>query len=75
MGHELTIRTMKTVSRGTREIVIKRSRRNDLAELFEQYPALSLVHGDVCELIYASDLAQKASEVEVFEIGGSCPHI
>ena len=29
--------------------------------------------GNVCDLIYASDLAQKASDVEVFEISGNCP--
>ncbi len=41
--------------------------------MLQEKPALALVHGDVCEMIYASDVAQKASDVEVFEIMGSCP--
>lgn len=72
-SHEMKIRVMKTVSEGTKEIILKRVRSNTLAESFSTHSALALLHGDVCDLIYASDLAQKASGVEVFEIMGSCP--
>ena len=42
-------------------------------EKLKQADALALVHGDVCDIIYATDLAQKAADVDVFEISGNCP--
>lgn len=72
-SHEVKIRVMKTVSEGTKEIIRRRTKRDDLGTLFSRNSALALIHGDVCEMIYASDVAQKASDVEVFEIMGSCP--
>ncbi|MGN1140947.1 MAG: BMC domain-containing protein [Oliverpabstia sp.] len=71
--HEMKIRVMKTVSEGTKEIILGRTRKKELEKAFLEHSALALLHGDVCDLIYASDLAQKASGVEVFEIPGSCP--
>ena len=67
------IRIMKTVSPGTKEIIGRRARKDNLEELFRQNAALALVQGSVCDMIFASDVAQKASDVEVFEIMGSCP--
>lgn len=72
-AHETKIRIMKTVSAGTKEIIQRRVRKDNLHEMFEKNAALALVHGDVCDMIYASDVAQKVSNVEVFEIPGSCP--
>lgn len=72
-AHEMKIRVMKTVSEGTREIILNRARKNGLKEAFGRSSALALLHGDVCDMIYASDLAQKAADVEVFEIPGTCP--
>lgn len=72
-AHETKIRIMKTVSEGTKEIIRQRVRRGDIDGILRENSALALVHGDVCEMIYASDVAQKASNVEVFEIPGSCP--
>ena len=72
-AHEMKIRIMKTVSEGTRAIIGKRLRKEAYEALFAKNSALALVHGDVCDMIYASDLAQKTSSVEVFEIPGSCP--
>ena len=69
----LKIHVMKTVSEGTKEIIIRRARMDGLRELFQTHAALALCNGNVCDLIYASDLAQKTSEVEVFEISGNCP--
>lgn len=69
----LTIRVMKTVSEGTKQIILRRARLDGLEELFRAHAALALCNGNVCDLIYASDLAQKASGVEVFEISGNCP--
>ncbi len=73
MAHEWKIRVMKTVSPGTKEILRGRIRQHELAQQLERPCALAVMHGDVCDMIFASDLAQKAADVEVFEIGGSCP--
>ena len=64
----LKIRVMKTVSEGTKKIIMRRARMEGLDILFHENAALALCNGNVCDLIYASDLAQKASDVEVFEI-------
>lgn len=71
--HEMKIRVMKTVSEGTKEIIKKRVKGYDIDALFQKNAALALVHSDVCDMIYISDLAQKASDVQVFEITGTCP--
>lgn len=73
MAHEMKIRVMKTVSEGTKEIIKRRVKGINLDELFQANAALALIHCDVCDMIYASDVAQKASDVEVFEITGTCP--
>lgn len=72
-SHEVKIRVMKTVSEGTKEIIRRRVKKENIDKMLQEKSALALVHGDVCEMIYASDVAQKASDVEVFEIMGSCP--
>ncbi len=69
----LKIHVMKTVSPGTKDIIIRRARVEGLEKWFEVHAALALLEGNVCDLIYASDLAQKTSDVEVFEINGNCP--
>lgn len=71
--HEIKIRVMKTVSEGTKEIISRRAKGYDVKALFQENAALALVHADVCEMIYMSDVAQKASDVYVFEISGTCP--
>lgn len=59
---------------GTGEEIVKRRLRNEaLEQLFDYNSCLAVINGNVCELIYASDLAQKTSSVEVFEIPGNCP--
>ena len=72
-AHEMKIRVMKTVSEGTKEIILGRVKKKNLEEIFSERTALALIHGDVCDMIYVSDLAQKTSSVEVFEIPGSYP--
>jgi len=52
---------------------MRRARMEGLDVLFQEHSALAVLNGNVCDLIYASDLAQKASDVEVFEISGNCP--
>ncbi|MDO4487601.1 MAG: BMC domain-containing protein [Eubacteriales bacterium] len=69
----MTIHVMKTVSEGTKQIIKRRARMEGLDVLFSEHSALALINGNVSDLIYASDLAQKASTVEVFEISGNCP--
>lgn len=69
----MKIHVMKTVSEGTKQIIMRRARMEGLDILFREHSALALINGNVSDLIYASDLAQKASDVEVFEISGNCP--
>lgn len=64
---------MKTVSPGTIDIIKRRARMDNLDLLFEANSAIALLNGNVTELIYASDVAQKAAPVQVFEINGNCP--
>ena len=63
----MKIHIMKTVSEGTRQIIMRRARMEGLDVLFQEHSALAVLNGN------ASDLAQKASDVEVFEISGNCP--
>ena len=72
-GHSMKIRVMKTVSEGTKEIIYRRTKSEEIRNLFQVNSALALIHGDVCDMIFASDVAQKASGVEVFEVPGTCP--
>ncbi len=60
-NHEMKIRVMKTVSEGTMEIIRRRVRTDSANGLSRKNAALALVHGDVCDMIYASDLAQKTA--------------
>ncbi|MGN0354127.1 MAG: BMC domain-containing protein [Muricoprocola sp.] len=69
----MKIHVMKTVSEGTKQIIMRRARMEGLDILFQEHSALALINGNVSDLIYASDLAQKAADVEVFEISGNCP--
>ena len=62
----MKIHIMKTVSEGTRQIIMRRARMEGLDVLFQEHSALAVLNGNVCDLIYASD-------VEVFEISGNCP--
>ena len=71
--HGLKIHIIRQVSEGTKDIICARNRSPELKKQFETSNALALVHGDVCDMIFASDLAQKAADTMVFEIMGSCP--
>ena len=70
---KMKIHVMKTLSEGTKQIIMRRARMEGLEVLFRENSALAIINANVSDLIYASDLAQKASEVEVFEISGNCP--
>ena len=54
----MKIHIMKTVSEGTRQIIMRRARMEGLDVLFQEHSALAVLNGNVCDLIYASDLAQ-----------------
>lgn len=71
--HGLKIRVIKQVSEGTKDIIRARCKTGNLTKEMMDSKALALLHGDVCDLIYAGDLAQKEADTIVFEIGGSCP--
>ena len=57
----MKIHIMKTVSEGTRQIIMRRARMEGLDVLFQEHSALAVLNG------------KKASDVEVFEISGNCP--
>lgn len=71
--HEMKIRVMNTSSPGTQESNKNCLRKDSCYDLFTETSALALVHGDVSDVIYASDLAQKDSGVAASKIPGSCP--
>ena len=48
----LKIRVMKTVSEGTKKIIMRRARMEGLDILFHENAALALCNGNVCDLIY-----------------------
>lgn len=72
---KVQFRIIKKVSEGTKKIVLSRARHENLnlEELFTKCEALGIIHCDVCDMIFASDLAEKAASVSTFEITGTCP--
>jgi hypothetical protein len=38
-----------------------------------QYEAIGLMQGKLCDMVFACDVAEKASGVNVFDIRGNCP--
>lgn len=71
----MQIRVINTPSKGTLRILTKKvtdaSMREYLAK--ERISAVGLIQGQVSEIIVAADIAEKAADVEVAEISGSCP--
>ena len=53
----MKIHIMKTVSEGTRQIIMRRARMEGLDVLFQEHSALAVLNGNVCDLIYATDSA------------------
>ena len=71
----LTIKTLNSPSKGTMRILTRKVCDDQIKEMLQvgKVKAIGLVQGSVADVIMASDVAEKASNVEVSEINGNCP--
>ena len=65
-------RIIKSPSEGTKDILRRRMGTNCKTDI-NGYDAVGLVQGKLIDMIYASDIAEKAVGVTVEDIKGSCP--
>lgn len=68
----MDIQIIKSPSKGTIEMLKRRTYHSSILENF-QYDTIGLVQGKLCEMIVASDVAEKAADVITEEIKGVCP--
>lgn len=68
----MEFRIIKSPSQGTMDILRRRMGTNCKTDL-NNVDAVGLVQGRMIEMIYASDIAEKAVGVTVEDIRGSCP--
>ena len=68
----MEFRIIKTPSAGTIDILKRRMAPGACTDLSD-FDAVGLVQGKMIEMIYASDIAEKAVGVTVEDIRGSCP--
>ncbi len=68
----MEFRIIKSPSAGTMDILIRRMGPGAKEDL-RNADAVGLVQGRMIEMIYASDIAEKAVGVTVEDIRGSCP--
>lgn len=76
LGEEtMLIDIINSPSKGTIRLLSRKVNDSIVKDLFlkETITAVGLVQGQVEEIILAADIAEKASNVEVAEIHGSCP--
>ena len=68
----MDFRIIKSPSKGTLDI-LRRRKRSGVAKDFEKTDAIGLVQGKLIDMVFASDVAEKAVGVVVEDIRGSCP--
>lgn len=68
----MDFRIIKSPSNSTKDILKKRMSKNSITDL-ENADAIGLVQGKFIDMIYASDIAEKAVGVTVEDIRGTCP--
>ena len=61
---ERVLEIVKQRMRGTKEVKSEWEEAN--------HSAIGLVHGNPVEIIAAADIAQKAADVSIFELSGTC---
>lgn len=68
-------RIINGVSPGTLEIIYRKITDKKIKDIITQnnVTAVGLCSGEVIDMLVASDIAQKASNVVVSEISGTCP--
>ncbi len=65
-------RFIKTPTRNTIEIIKRRLVSRDRADELD-WTAVGLVQCSVADIIYASDVAEKTSDIIALELSGTCP--
>lgn len=68
----MDFRIIKSPSQGTKDMVKRRIAPNSQTDV-SSVDAIGLVQGKFIEMVYASDIAEKASGVTVEDIRGNCP--
>ena len=68
----MDFRIIKSPSKGTLDI-LRRRKSSGVAKDFEKTDAIGLVQGKLIDMVFASDVAEKAVGVVVEDIRGSCP--
>ena len=68
----MDFRIIKSPSKGTLDI-LRRRKSSGVAKDFETTDAIGLVQGKLIDMVFASDVAEKAVGVVVEDIRGSCP--
>ncbi len=71
----MNIQIINSPSKGTTEILIQRIRNEKIQKDLREgkFNSIGLVQGQLADIITASDVAAKASNVQVCEIMGICP--
>lgn len=68
----MNYRIIKAPSLGTREILQRRVDRS-MQDAVNEAEAIGLAQGRLCDMIFATDVAEKATGVKVVDIRGNCP--
>ncbi len=68
----MDFRIIKSPSSGTKDILKRRMNGKCKTDL-EKADAIGLIQGKLIDMVYASDIAEKAVGVSVEDIRGTCP--
>ena len=68
----MKIKIIKSPSKGTMNI-LKRRIGNNIDNKIFNVGAVGLVQGSVIDMIFATDIAEKAADVMVWDVRGNCP--
>ncbi len=68
----MDIRIIKSPSFGTREMLKRRIALSGVVDVVDA-DAIGLVQGKMIDMLCASDIAEKAAGVEVYDVRGLCP--
>lgn len=71
----ITIQVIKKPSRGTVRLLQRKVYDQQVKAILErnEVDAVGLVQGQVAEIIAVGNVAEKAANVEIAEVAGSCP--
>lgn len=71
----MKIKVINSVSPGTLGILSRRIEDKNIKEMIDQkkVSSVGLCQGDIADILIASDIAEKASNIISAEISGTCP--